>query len=271
MTEPSLFVAFVLGLVQGIGEFLPISSSAHLAIFPWLVGWQDPGLAFDVALHVGTLVAVLIYFRQDLSRFVVAGLRSIVERKIGDDPDRKMAWFLVVGSVPGAVLGLLLEKRAESAFRHPLLIATSMLTMGIVLFLVDTYARRQRVIEELRWRDALLIGLAQGCAIVPGVSRSGSTITAGRLLTFDRASAARFSFLLSIPITAGAALVKVPKMLAAGAALPPVLVGMLTAFVSGYLALDLLLRWVKTQSFLPFVLYRVGFAIVVGSVFWLRG
>lgn len=270
MTEPSLLAAFVLGLVQGLGEFLPISSSAHLAILPWLVGWQDPGLAFDVALHVGTLIAVFLYFRKDLSRYIVAGVRSIIERRIGDDPERKMAWFLVAGSVPGAVLGLAFEEKAETAFRHPLLIASTMLAMGIVLYLVDHFASKLRDLGSLRWRDALIIGLAQGCAIVPGVSRSGSTITAGRLLKLDRAAAARFSFLLSVPITAGAAAVKVPKLFSSGAALPPIVVGMVTAFVSGYLALDLLLRWLRTQSFVPFVLYRVGFALLVSGLYFAR-
>lgn len=260
----------MLGLVQGLGEFLPISSSAHLAIFPWLVGWQDPGLAFDVALHVGTLIAVLIYFRADLGRYAVAAIASLRERRVGDDPDRKMAWFLIAGSIPGGVIGLVLEKRAESAFRHPLLIATTMLLMGIVLYVVDRFASRTRTLQDFTLRDALLIGTAQGCAIVPGVSRSGSTITAGRLLAFERPAAARFSFLLSIPITAGAAALKVPKLLASGAALPPIFVGAMTAFVSGYLALDLLMRWVRTQSFLPFVLYRVGFAAVVTFLWFSR-
>lgn len=261
----------MLGLVQGLGEFLPISSSAHLAIFPWLVQWTDPGLAFDVALHVGTLIAALIYFRRDLWTYGSAFLKSVIERRIDGQHERQLAWYIVLASVPGAVLGLLFEKKAEHAFRHPLLIASTMLVMGIVLYAVDRFMVSQRGIERITLRDALLIGTAQGCAIVPGVSRSGSTITAGRALGLERPSAARFSFLLSIPITAGAALVKVPKLVAAGGLGGPVVVGMVVAFVSGYLALDLLLKWVKTQSFLPFVLYRVAFAAVVATVYFTRG
>ncbi len=267
----SILEAIVYGIVQGLGEFLPISSSAHLTILPWLLGWEDPGLAFDVALHVGTLLSLLIYFRADLVRLISAALASVKERRIGDDPERKLAWMVVIGSVPGAAIGFLLEKRAEEAFRAPWIIATAMLVMGILLFIVDRSAKQSRTIETMGFGDAVLIGLSQAMAIVPGVSRSGATITAARGMSLDRQAAARFSFLLAIPIVAGAALLKVPKLLHSHDPKLPLLIGIVTAAVSGYLALDVLLKWVRTRSYLPFVIYRVLFAVGVFSLFYARG
>ena len=258
--------AVVYGLVQGLGEFLPISSSAHLAILPWWMGWEDPGLAFDVALHLGTLIALLVFFRKELIALTFAGLRTLRHRSLGPGHEGRMAWMVALGSIPGAVMGLLLEHHAEHAFRAPRLIAAAMAVMGVLLYVVDRRASQRRRLEELTFRDALLIGLAQGAAIIPGVSRSGATITAGRASCLDRTAAARFSFLLAIPITAGAALVKVPKLLQAGGLNATLVVGVLTAGVSGYLALDVLLRWVRTRSYLPFVIYRVAFAV---AVLWL--
>jgi undecaprenyl-diphosphatase len=250
------------GVVQGLGEFLPISSSAHLTILPWLMGWEDPGLAFDVALHVGTLLALLIYFRAELVR-LARGL-------VAGGPDRQLALLIIVGSLPGAAIGYLLEKRAEDTFRDPRIIAVAMLVMGILLYAIDRAAAQARSIDRLSLVDAVLIGLAQSLAIIPGVSRSGSTITAGRAARLDREAAARFSFLLAIPITAGAALLKVPKLLHERGDKTALAIAVVAAAVSGYLALDLLLRWVRTKSYLPFVIYRVLFAAAVLAIFYAR-
>jgi len=252
--------AIAFGLVQGLGEFLPISSSAHLVLLPWAAGWNDPGLAVDVALHVGTLVALLVYFRSDLLRLGRALLASVSERRIGDDPDRKLAWLVAIGSVPGALVGAALEHKAEDAFRSPPLIAATLITLGLVLYLVDRAAKRTRALGSLTLRDALLVGCAQATAIVPGISRSGSTITMARLLGFDREAAARFSFLLAIPITTGAALLKLVvkhrQFSEAGGVSAPVLLAVVVAGISGYFAIAVLLRFVRTSSYMPFAIYR---------------
>jgi undecaprenyl-diphosphatase len=267
----TLLQAIAFGLVQGLGEFLPISSSAHLTLLPWVAGWEDPGLAVDVALHVGTLVALLAYFRRDLLRLGRAFVQSLVERRVGDDTDRKLAWLVALGSIPGAAIGFLLERWAEEAFRAPWLIATTMIALGLVLYVADQLAARMRPIASLSVRDAVLIGLAQACAIVPGVSRSGSTITAARALGLDREAAARFSFLLAAPIIAGAGLVKLPKLVKAGGVTPSLAIAVAVAAVSGYLAIEVLLRFVRTRSYLPFVVYRLAFGVSILCLIFVRG
>jgi undecaprenyl-diphosphatase len=267
----TLFEAIAYGLVQGLGEFLPISSSAHLVLLPWMAGWKPHGLAFDVALHLGTLLSLLVYFRVDLLRLARAFLASVVERRVGDDLDRRLAWMVVLGSVPGAVIGLALERQAEERFRSPALIACTLIGMGVALYLVDTRARSARPLDGMTFRDALWVGLGQACAIVPGVSRSGSTITVGRLLGLSREAAARFSFLLSAPIVAGAGLLKVPKLWREGGVDLPLVVGIVVAAVSGWLAIEVLLRLIRTRSYLPFAVYRVAAGAVVLVVYFTRG
>lgn len=264
--------SIVYGLVQGLGEFLPISSSAHLTLLPWAAkrlgasGWEDPGLAIDVALHVGTLVALLVYFRDDLLRYTRAFAASLRERTIGADLDRRLAWLVILGSVPGALIGAAFQHKAETLFRAPWIIALAMMVLGLVLYAADRL-RHDRPLSSLTARDALYIGLAQAGAIVPGVSRSGSTITAARFLGLDREAAARFSFLLSMPIIAGAAVlelvVKHKQFAAAGGLTPPVFVAVAVAGLTGYVVIGLLLRFVRTRSYLPFVVYRVLFGAAV--------
>ena len=265
-----LIQAIAYGLVQGLGEFLPISSSAHLIILPWVAGWQDPGLAFDVALHLGTLLSLLIYFRVDLLRLGRAFFASIGERRIGADPDRRLAWLVVLGSIPGALIGFLFEHAAEEYLRDPAAIAGTMIALGILLFLADSMASRLRPLDRLSLRDALFIGLGQACAIIPGVSRSGSTITVGRLCGLEREAAARFSFLLAAPIVAGAGLVKLPKMIKAGGMNLSVVVGVIVSALVGYLAIGVLLRWVRTRSYLPFTIYRIAFGLAVLALWFHR-
>jgi undecaprenyl-diphosphatase len=257
--------AIVLGALQGFSEFLPISSSAHLTLAPWLFGWPDPGLSFDVALHVGTLFAVLWYFRAEWARLLVAALRVLRQRSARTAEERR-AVYLVIATIPGGIGGLLLNDLAETAFRSPSLIAGTLVGMGALLWLVDRMVPATRRLDDMRWTDALVIGLAQVCALVPGVSRSGSTITAGRALRLDRESAAVFSFLMSMPITAAAALHEVPKAIHAGGFGLPLVAGVLAAAASGWLAISVLLRYVARNDYAVFAAYRVALAAIVLAV-----
>jgi len=264
--------AFVLGILQGLGEFLPISSSGHLIAVPWLLGWPDSGLAFDVALHLGTLAAVAAAFWKDWVRLLTAGVKGVVSGKPLADPDSRLLFYIALATVPGAIAGKLLEEWAESTFRSPALVAVMMALMGVVLWVADRRANRVPGDEHVSLRDALLIGFAQALALVPGTSRSGATISMALFLGMRREAAARFSFLLALPITAGAALLKVPHLFRAGGETGPVLIGMLAAAVSGFLAIRFLLSYVRTRDYLPFVVYRFAFAaVVLGAILWRGG
>jgi undecaprenyl-diphosphatase len=263
--------AIVLGVLQGLGEFLPISSSGHLIVVPWLLGWPDSGLAFDVALHLGTLAAVAFAFWREWLRLIGAALRGIVERRPFADADSRLLLYLALATVPGALAGLALDEWAETVFRSPALVALSMALMGLVLWAADRRAARPGGEEGVSLRDALVIGLAQALAIVPGTSRSGATISMALFLGHRREAAARFSFMLALPITLGAAVVKVPDLFQAGAPTGPVLAGMLAAAVSGFLAIRVLLAYVRTRTYRPFVYYRFAFAVLVWGVLLVRG
>jgi len=256
--------AVVLGLVQGLGEFLPISSSAHLILVPWLMGWADPGLTFDIALHVGTLIAVVLYFWKDWINLLHKGFTKPKER------EGKLFWYLVLATIPGALIGFGLEKIAETIFRNPVLIACMLIGLGVVLYLVDRKGKKQIDVQHISLRTSLLIGLSQALAIIPGVSRSGVTMTTALALGMTREGAARFSFLLSAPIILGAALVKVPELIAHPSMINTgFLTGMAVSCVSGLLAIGFLLRYVQTRTFLPFVFYRFALgALVLGFAFY---
>ena len=274
--------AIILGIVQGVAEFAPISSSAHLIIVPWLFRWDNPalnGLAFDVALHLGTLAAVFIYFRHDLWALVQAGLQSIAQRRIGGDFNRKLAWLLVLATIPAVIVGFFLEDVIDATFHANgtaipttimLLIALMMAGFGLIMFLVEKWARHNRSLDEVTTVDATAIGLAQTLALFPGVSRSGSTITAGMALGFRRDVAARFSFLLSVPVTFGAGMKSLMEILGQWQAgtlasndLAVFLVGIVSAGVSGYLCIHFLLRYLRTRSTMIFVVYRWAVAALV--------
>jgi len=252
----TVFQAIVLGVLQGLAEFLPISSSAHLALAPWVFGWQYAGLAFDVALHLGTLVAVLWYFRREWIALARSGVAILRQRKV-TTPEEWRVVFLVIGTIPGAIAGVLLEDAAETTLRAPALIAVMLMIMGVILWAADRYPAADRPLHAMSWRHALLVGLAQSFALVPGVSRSGATMTAARLLRLDRQSAAVFSFLLSMPITAAAAVVKVPDAVAEGGFSAPLVAGVLAAALSSWLAIAVLLRYLARHSFGIFALYRL--------------
>jgi undecaprenyl-diphosphatase len=273
--EVTTFQAIVLGIVQGLGEFLPISSSAHLVVTPWLLGWPDPGLAFDVALHVGTLAAVLYAFAGDWVRIITAAFKGLMQGRPFEGEGR-LLWLLAMASVPGAIAGLALEEFADTTFRSPLLIAFTMAVVGTILLIADRHAARIAVPEapthearNVTVRDALLIGCAQAVAIVPGVSRSGSTISMALFLGYRREEAARFSFLLATPITIGAALHKVPALMGASN-ISMVLIGIVVSGIVGFLAIRVLLAYVKTRDYRPFVYYRWAFAAMLVIVYLVR-
>lgn len=258
----TIFQALVLGIVQGLTEFLPISSSAHLALTPWVFGWQDPGLAFDVALHFGTLITVLWYFRKEWIALIAAAARIVRTRRL-DGPTDKRVLYLILATIPGAIGGLLLEKKAETAFRAPMLIAINLIVMGIVLWVVDRLSRQEKELDAMRTRDAIAIGVAQVFALLPGVSRSGATISAGRALRFDRQAAAVFSFLMSMPIIAAAVVMKGPEALHTNGFTAEIAVGIAAAAISSWLAIAVLLRYVTRNSYGIFGLYRIIAGLVI--------
>lgn len=274
-----LFQALVLGVVQGLTEFMPVSSSAHLIIVPWVLGWRDPGLAFNVALHLGTLLAVLTYFWRDWLDILSGFFASLAERSVGRTLSRRLPWLIIVGCIPGAVVGAIGDQFIESLFHSPneahrasamLAIAALLAMLGALLWLAERLARHQRTLSQIRFGDAIVIGLAQALALLPGVSRSGSTITAGLALGLRREAAARFSFLLATPIIAGAGLKEAYDVLQAGfpaAERLPFLVGFLAAAVVGYLCIAFLLRYLQRNSVNVFVYYRwllaVGIVLLV--------
>lgn len=270
------FQALVIGIVQGLTEFLPISSSGHLLIVPWLFGWTDPfldSLAFSVVLHGGTLVALLVYFRDDWLRLIPAGLAAIRDRSFGGDADRRLAWLLVASTVPAAVIAVFLNDWIETNVREVGLVALMLVLAGAVLWLADRWGPRTHTIGRLTFRGAVGIGTAQALALIPGVSRSGISISAGLFAGLDRSDAVRYSFLMATPITALAVayeLVKLVRGDVGNVEVLPLVVGVIAAFVSGVLAIAVLLRYVRARSFSVFVVYRVALAAVVVATFLAR-
>lgn len=267
----SLLRPFLLGTVQGITEFLPISSSAHLILVPWILGWPHLGLAFDVALHLGTLFALLLYFAADWKDLARAFWESIKQRRLAGDPRRRMSWLILLASLPAALVGLLAEETIERYFRHPLPIAAMAVLLGAALLYADNKGVFSREEEEISAGEALLIGLAQAGALFPGVSRSGATITAGLLIGLRREAAARFSFLLASPVVAGAALLEGMHLIRSG--IRPsegwlFSVGVFSATLSGFLSIRYLLRYLRRGSLAPFAYYRIilGLAVFLLSV-----
>jgi len=264
--------AVVLALVQGVTEFLPISSSAHLVLVPHLFGWPDQGLGFDIATNTGTLVAVVLYLRRELVRVTVAGLGSIGGFRRGErrlSVDARLAWAVAVGTVPVVVAGLLAYDLVAGAARSPLVIAVTSIGFGVLLWWADRVGARRRALEELSWWDTAVVGCAQALALIPGTSRSGITMTAGLGQGFTREDAARFSFLLYVPVgvlAAGKALFEAWKGGFDVGAVGPTVVGFLVSAVSAYLAIGALMAWVRRQSLTVFVVYRVVLGVVILGV-----
>jgi undecaprenyl-diphosphatase len=269
--------ALVMGLVQGLTEFLPVSSSGHLVIVPFLFGWDDEfitSLAFSVMLHMGTLIALLIYFRADWLRIVPAGFATIRDRSFQGDPDRRLAWLLVAATIPAALAGFLLNDLIETQFRQVGLVALMLVVGGVILWLADRIGARTKGIKDVTFPIAVGIGAAQALALIPGISRSGISISAGRLAGLDREAAARFSFLMATPVTLGAGVFEARKLLTGEAgvevAIAPLIVGMVAALVAGLVAIHVTLRYLRTNSLDIFVWYRIALAAVV-LVAWLGG
>jgi len=261
----TIWQAVVMGIVQGLGEFLPISSSAHLVLVPWLFKWHDPGLTFDIALHIGTLIAVIAYFWRDWVKLIMGAFQGT------KTTEGRLFWYLVLATIPGAIMGFLLEEKAETVFRNPVLIAVMLIVLGVILFWADRKGRKLTGINNISLGQSLLIGISQALAIIPGVSRSGITMTTGLLLGLTREGAARFSFLLSAPVIFGAGLIKVPDIVAnPGMVDAPFLIGMLVSALSGAASIGFLLKYVQKKNFLPFVWYRFLLGTIVLLVALLR-
>jgi undecaprenyl-diphosphatase len=273
-----LYQAIILAIAQGLTEFLPVSSSAHLIIIPELMHWKDGGLVFDVALHVGTLAAIIIYFFKDWIQVIANGLGFSYAGSRPDENSRSLLWYLLIGTIPGAIAGWKLDRYAEHAWRSPYVIGVAAILVAIYIAVADRASGEKKGLDQMSWPGAIAVGIAQAFAIIPGVSRSGSTIATARLCHLDREAAARFSFLLSAPIIAGAALKKFADIYREGGVPPemrlPYLVGILTSGVVGIAVIAFFLKYLRRNSLSVFVWYRVIFGIIVialAVLFRIRG
>ncbi|MET8803518.1 undecaprenyl-diphosphate phosphatase [Streptomyces sp. NPDC004546] len=272
----SWFESLVLGLVQGLTEFLPVSSSAHLRLTAAFSGWKDPGAAFTAITQIGTEAAVLIYFRKDIGRIVAAWFRSLFDKAMRRDHDAQMGWLVIVGSIPIGVLGVTLKDQIEGPFRDLRVTATMLIVVGLVIGVADRLAARdetggrhrapkqRKALEDLGVKDGLVFGLCQACALVPGVSRSGATISGGLFMGYKREAAARYSFLLAIPAVLASGAFELKDSMSEGqVAWGPTLFATAIAFASGYAVIAWFMKWISNKSFMPFVWYRVALGIVI--------
>lgn len=256
----------ILGIIQGIGEFLPISSSGHLILVPWIFGWKESGLSFDVALHIGTLIAVILYFWRDWINIFSSFFDEIFKRnkkEDGDDNKKRMnmLWILVIATIPGVLSGLFLEDIIETMLRHPLIVAFNLFFWGLVLYILDIKSKKEKDIKEIGLKEGIIIGLSQALAVIPGTSRSGITISAGLLCGLNRRSAARFSFLMMTPIVLGASIMQLDEFIS-GFGIDMV-VGVLFSFLSGYLAVKYLMQLIEKVSYKVFFWYRLLIAALI--------
>jgi undecaprenyl-diphosphatase len=263
----SLLEAIVLGITQGLTEFLPISSTAHLRIVPAFAGWEDPGAAFTAVTQLGTMAAVLVYFRADLARIARAWVRSLRDPAARRELDARLGWYIVLGTIPIGIFGLIFKDQIETGARDLYLISVALIVLGLVLLAAERVARHDRPLEEITRRDGIVIGFAQALALIPGVSRSGATLTAGLFMGLDRTSAARFSFLLSIPAVVLSGAVEFGSILSGEegehVGLGALAVATLLAFAVGYASIALLLRFLSNHSTIVFVVYRVALGALV--------
>ena len=264
MYQPmSWFEAVVLGLVQGLTEFLPISSSAHILIVSRLFGWGDPGAAFTAVSQIGTETAVLIYFRRDIARILRAWFRSFTDPEVRSSIDARMGWYVIIGTIPIAVLGLTFASVIETSARNLWIVATVLIVFGVVLGLADRFGRKTKELESLNVRDGVLFGLGQALALIPGVSRSGATISTGLAMGYSRYTATRYAFLLAIPAVLASGLYEATKIGDdPNVQWPQTIIATSIALIVGYLVIAWLIKWVTTRSYMPFVIYRV----VLGTV-----
>lgn len=275
-----LIQAIILALVQALTEFLPVSSTAHLVLFPWLLNWPDPGLAFDVALHAGTLLAVILYFFRDWVKLIACGLGiNYTANATAEEVsvNKRMFWYMVIGTIPAAILGKLFHHQIEDELRKPIIIGISLVVVALAMWWADTKSKLNRNLDSSNMGDAVAIGSAQALALWPGVSRSGITITAGLFRGFTREAATRFSFLLSTPVIAGAVASELPKLIkmhkAGGLDLPTstLLVSILVSGVAGYFVIAFFLKYLQTRTLQPFIIYRLVFGIAVLALAFLHG
>lgn len=270
----SLLQALVLGIVQGLTEYIPVSSSAHLVLFPWLLGWPLPSFTFDVLVQWGTLVGVIVYFGRDLWAVLRGAVAGLVNRQPFGTAEARLGWYIVVGTIPAVVFGLLFKSTFEAVFYQPMYVAALLFGTALMLVLAELRGRQSVQLKQMRVWDALDIGLWQVAAMLPGISRSGATITGAMLRDFDRSSAARFSFLLSVPALLGAGLIAIKDLLDSGQALndlPVLLVGFVAAAVSGYLSIRWLLSYLQRNRLTVFAAYCVLFGALCLVVAWVRG
>jgi len=260
----SWFEALVLGIVQGLTEFLPISSSAHLLILSQLFGWDDPGAAFTAVTQIGTELAVIIYFRKEIGAILRAWARSLTNAEARLDPDARIGWLVIIGTIPIAVLGLLFKDQIETVARNLWLVATMLILFGVILGVCDALGARVKTERELTVRDGVLYGLAQSLALIPGVSRSGATISAGLAMGYTRAAAARYAFLLAIPAVLTSGLFEARKIGdETNVAWGPTILATIIAFTVGFAVIAWLMKWLTTKTYLPFVIYRITLGLVV--------
>jgi undecaprenyl-diphosphatase len=261
------FQAIILGIVQGLTEFLPVSSTAHLRIVPAFAGWDDPGTAFTAVVQLGTVAAVLIYFRNDLWNIARAWLRSLRDPEARGTLEARLGWYLIIGTIPVGILGLLFKDKIETDARQLVLIGIALIVLGIVLEIAERVGRKERDIESLSYRDASLIGLAQAAALVPGVSRSGSTISAGLFLGLERGAAARYSFLLSVPAVVLSGLFELKDVgKGGGAGAVPTIIAVVCAFIVGYASIAWFLKYLTRHPVTVFVVYRIVLGVVLLSL-----
>lgn len=267
-----LISAAILGIVQGLTEFLPISSSAHLIVIPWLLGWKPEGLGFDVALHLGTSISILVFFWKDWVRLIKQAFRGLKEKRPFGNADRKLLWFLVVATIPAAVIGVVFEDSIEGYLRSPLVTVFTLVLFGVLLLLAEKGSRKDRTMESFTWLDAIVIGVAQAIALVPGVSRSGITITAALSRNCNRTSAARFSFLLSTPVIVGAGLLEVyhfaKETQLSGTVFGQtpwsvIAIGVAASSITGFFCIRYFLKFIQSHSFSVFVVYRCILACII--------
>ena len=264
MVPISWFEAIVLGLVQGITEFLPISSSAHIFVVSQLLGWQDPGAAFTAVSQIGTELAVIVYFRRDIARIISAWAQSLFKPALRSSIDARMGWYIIVGTIPIAVLGLAFSHQIETAARNLWLVSGTLIGFGIILGVADALGRHRLALANLSAKDGILFGLGQALALIPGVSRSGATISTGLALGYTREASARYAFLLAIPAVVASGLYEATKIgndptVEWG----PTILATVIAFFTGFAVIAWLLRWVTTRSYLPFVLYRIALGLLL--------
>ena len=264
MVPISWFEAIVLGLVQGITEFLPISSSAHIFVVSQLLGWQDPGAAFTAVSQIGTELAVIVFFRRDIARIISAWSKSLFKPALRSGIDARMGWYIIVGTIPIAVIGLIFSHQIETAARNLWLVSGTLIGFGIILGVADALGRHRLALANLNAKDGILFGLGQALALIPGVSRSGATISTGLMLGYTREAAARYAFLLAIPAVVASGLYEATKIGSDPTVeWGPTILATVIAFVTGFAVIAWLLRWVSTRSYLPFVIYRIALGLLL--------